>query len=120
MTWSESAGRLGKEPAQRPLARFADSHLFITPTIAGEFASGFGLAERTVWARFLAPFGVLQIDNDVAWHFGTIYRHLQQNGMLIGANDVWTAAAAQAYGCPVVSRDTDHYRRVPDLDIVGY
>jgi predicted nucleic acid-binding protein len=38
----------------------------------------------------------------------------------IGANDLWIAAAALAYGMPVVTRNLEHYRRVPDLQVEAY
>jgi len=56
----------------------------------------------------------------VAWEYGRAYRYLQENRMLIGANDLWIASTSLAHWMPVVTRDAEHYRRVPDLEVVAY
>ena len=45
---------------------------------------------------------------------------LQANGLLIGANDLWIAAAGLAYGVPVVTRNAEHFVRVPGLRVQSY
>ena len=40
--------------------------------------------------------------------------------MLIGANDLWIGAAGLAYGIPVVTRNLDHFRRIPRLEVISY
>ena len=102
------------------LSEYAESRLFVTETIAGEIAAGASMSKRTVWEAYLMPFAVLPMDRDVSWHYGRIYRYLQSNGMLIGANDLWIAATARSHECPIVTRDVDHYKRVPDLEVIGY
>ena len=109
-----------KGPAQRFLESHATHRLFVTPTIAGELAAGTSLAERTRWERFLGPFRVLPITEDVSWEYGRASRYLRDNGVMIGGNDLWIAATAVAHGLPVVTRNTRHYRRVPGLDVMGY
>ena len=112
--------RAANGPAQRFLESRARHRLFITPTIAGELAAGASLADRVRWRQFLQPFHVLPITEDASWEYGRAYRYLQENGALIGANDLWIAATAVAHGVPVVTRNTRHYRRVPGLDVQGY
>jgi predicted nucleic acid-binding protein len=56
----------------------------------------------------------------VRWEYGQAYRHLRDNGQLIGTNDLWIAATAVANQMPVVTRNVEHYRRVPRLEVVGY
>jgi predicted nucleic acid-binding protein len=46
--------------------------------------------------------------------------YLQANALLIGANDLWIAAAGLAHGLPVVTRNAQHYSRVPGLEVIGY
>jgi predicted nucleic acid-binding protein len=102
------------------LERHKDTRLFITMTVAGELAAGPSLAERDAWQRFVAPFHVLPINLDAAWHYGRIYTHLRTNGALIGSNDLWIAATALANGMPVATANLDHYQRVPGLEVIRY
>ncbi len=107
-------------PAQRFLASHATHRLFVTPTIAGELAAGTSLADRARWETLLTPFRVLPITADVSWEYGRAFRYLQDNGAMIGGNDLWIAATAVAHGVPVVTRNARHYRRVPGLEIRSY
>lgn len=97
-----------------------DARLYITFTVAGELAAGTTLAERPRWEEFLAPFHILVPNADVSWEYGRAYRYLQENGLMIGGNDLWIAATALAYRMPVVTRNVQHYRRVPGLLVEGY
>ena len=40
--------------------------------------------------------------------------------MLIGANDLWIAATAVAFGKPIVTKNDRHFRRVPRLGVMRY
>lgn len=103
---------------------FLEAHpereLCITLTTAGELACGPRVEEREAWLRLVSRFRILEPDLDAAWHYGQTFRYLADNGLLIGANDLWIAATALAHGLPVVTRDEAHYRRVPGLAVVGY
>ena len=107
-------------PAQTFLEANPDHRLFITYTVAGELAAGTSLAERMLWEEFIAPFHILVFTIEVCWEYGKAYRYLQDNGLLIGGNDLWIAATALAYQLPVVTRNTRHYRRVPGLQVASY
>ncbi len=107
-------------PAIAFLESHDDARLYITFTIAGELAAGASLGERDRWEAFLAPFHILAFNADVSWEYGRTYRHLQENGMLIGGNDLWIAATGLAYQMPIVTRNVQHYRRVPGLRVEGY
>jgi len=102
-------------PALAFLEAHEDARLYVTFTAAGELAAGASLANRATWEEFLAPFHVLAFTPDVAWEYGRAYRYLQDNGVMIGGNDLWIAATALAYRMPVVTRNARHYRRVPGL-----
>ena len=97
-----------------------DARLYLPFVVAGELAAGISMRERARWEAFVAPFYVLPSTPDVSWHFGRAFRHLRDNGNLIGANDLWIAATGLAYGMPVVTRNADHFRRVPGLEVESY
>ena len=107
-------------PAVTFLEGRPDARLYLPFVVAGELASGTSMAERARWEAFLAPFYVLTSTPDVSWHYGRAYRYLQQNRRMIGANDLWIAAVALAHGMPVVTRNVEHYQRVPDVAVETY
>ena len=107
-------------PALAFLEANEDARLYITFTVAGELAAGMSLADRGRWEEFLAPFHVLAFNAEVSWEYGRAYRYLQENGLLIGTNDLWIAAAGLAYRMPIVTRHVQHYRRVPGLQVAEY
>ena len=107
-------------PAIAFLESHEDARLYVTFTIAGELAAGTSLAERARWEEFLGavPRPCVQCGRQLGVR--PAYRHLQENGMLIGGNDLWIAATGLAYQMPVVTRNTQHYRRVPGLRVEAY
>ena len=111
-------GRPG--PAVAFLEAHPDARLYLPFIVAGELASGSSLADREKWQAFLAPFFVLASTPGVSWEYGRAYRYLKDNGRLIGGNDLWIAATGLAYRMPVVTRNAEHYRRVPGLAVEAY
>ena len=107
-------------PAVGFLASNEDARLYLSFIVAGEFAAGISMRDRARWEAFLRPFYVLPSTPEVSWHYGRAYRHLQDNGTLIGANDLWIAASCLAYRMPVVTRNVEHFRRVPGLEVESY
>ena len=102
------------------LEQNGDARLYLPFIVAGELAAGLSLSDRSRWETFLAPFYVLASNADVSWEYGRAFRYLQENGRLIGGNDLWIAATGLAYRMPVVTRNVEHYRRVPGLDVESY
>ncbi len=97
-----------------------DRPLCITLATAGELACGPRVEDREGWRRLVSRFRILTADLDASWFYGQTFRYLADNGLLIGANDLWIAAVALAQGLPVVTRDEAHFRRVPGLRVLGY
>ncbi len=114
------AARQAPAAAHALLESRSGHRLHVTPTVVGELAAGASMADRTRWEAFVAPFHVLDLDRNACWEYGNAFRYLQANGLLIGANDLWIAAAGLAYRMPVVSRNTRHFSRVPGLEVIGY
>ena len=107
-------------PAHRFLEDHADEELCIALTTAGEMACGPRLQEQGAWEALVRRFRILTPDLEAAWSYGRTYRYLRDNGLLIGANDLWIAAVAIVHGLPLVTRDGSHFGRVPGLDVVTY
>lgn len=109
---------------QGPALAFMESNqearFYLPFVVAGELAAGPSMRDRARWGDYLAPFYVLPSTPEVSWQYGRTYRHLRDNGQLIGANDLWIAATGLAYDMPVVTRNIDHFRRVPGLEVESY
>lgn len=107
-------------PATACLENEAGAVLNITFTVAGEMAVGASLGERSSWETFLSAYRILGCTPDVCWQYGELYRVLRQRGRLIGTNDLWIAATALVHGIPLVTRNVEHFERVPGLELVEY
>ena len=107
-------------PALTFLESNQEAQLYLSFVVAGELAAGTAMRDRTKWEAFLAPFYLLPSTPEVSWHYGRTYRHLKDNDRLIGSNDLWIAATGLAYQMSVVTKDLDHFRRVPGLEVEGY
>ena len=114
----ERRGETG--PATTFLEREPDARLYVPSAVAGELAGGPSSRDRDKWEAFLAPLFVLPPSPDICWQYGRIYRHLKDNGQLIGTNDLWIAATAVVHGMPLVTRNRDHFTRIPDLEVETY
>jgi tRNA(fMet)-specific endonuclease VapC len=112
--------RGGRGPAHGFLSDHPGARLCITPTIAGELASGLDPGERTAWEELLSALSMLEVDREVCWQYGRLFRFLKQNGLLIGANDLWIAATALVHDTPLVTRNHRHFRRIPELRVLTY
>ena len=113
--WAETPGR-----AHEFLEASGDSVLCVTLTTAAELAAGSRVAGRERWQELVGRFNLLIPDLECSWQYGQVFRYLKENGMLIGANDLWIAATAVAHGLPLVTRNEEHFRRVPGLQLIGY
>lgn len=113
--------RAEKGAAVAFLRAHEDVSFAITFTIAGEMAAGRSLGlDREKWERFIRPFRFYEYSTDVAWLFGRSFRQLQQDGRMIGANDLWIAATALANDVPLVTRNDREFSRVEGLKVLGY
>ena len=58
---------------------------------------------------------VVDVDAEVARHYGQLRAHLRSIGQPIGPNDLWIAAHALALDVPLVTHNLSEFRRVPGL-----
>lgn len=112
--------RRGPGKAHAFLKRNATARACLCWTVAGEFAEGFGDLHHPACAAMLERFEILSMDVATAHHYAVITRRLRAENQLIGANDLWIAAAALANAITLVSNNTAHFSRVPGLSVVGY
>lgn len=85
---------------------------------ATEFLEGF--ENFSDGERFLRAYARVDVDSTVATHAAAIRRHLRLRGELISDFDILIAATAIAEEVPLVTRNTDHFKRLSGIEIVAY
>jgi predicted nucleic acid-binding protein len=106
--------------AARLLETSGDAPVFISFVTWMEFAEGFGDDDRPACETFLSGFQVLWPDVDTAWKAARVSRSLRASGQPIGDHDLWIAALALQHGHAVVSRNEEHFQKVPGLSFIPY
>ena len=92
----------------------------VTWTVVGEFAEGFGDIHDPACAAMLSRFEIMPMDEGTAGQYARITAKMRRENQLIGANDLWIAAAAVAHGLELVTNNSAHFGRVAGLAVVGY
>ena len=110
----------GEGPAHRFLAADPALGLHLATPALGEFAEGFDDPDHPVLRAVRELHVILPIDEATALTYGRITRELRRSGTLIGANDLWIAAASLRHGLPLVTADTAGFGRVPGLEVRAY
>ena len=116
---SREAGRESGPVQEFLRIHFADEFA-LSVTALGEFAAGFADLSDPTFIAVKSGFRLLKSDESVAWHYREIFRFLKGRGELIGANDLWIAAAAIANKMALVTRNFREFRRVPGLEVLAY
>lgn len=57
----------------------------------------------------------IELNNEVAEHYGDIRENLEKSGKLIGNNDLWIASHARALDVILVTNNLKEFNRVPYL-----
>lgn len=107
-------------PAHRFLAADPDRELHLSATALGEFAEGFADADDPVLRTVRELHVLLPVDEETALVYGAIARRLRATGRLIGANDLWIAAASLRHGIPLVTANAADLSRVDGLEVLAY
>jgi tRNA(fMet)-specific endonuclease VapC len=119
--FEREVARRSAGPATRFMQTRSDEELCIIFTIAGELAAGESMTrDRAKWETFIRPFRFLGYHDEVARRFGDVFRELRRKGPLLGANEMWIAAAALANDQPLVTRNVDAFQRVAGLEVLTY
>ena len=114
------AVRRGPGPAFRFLGSRPESPVRISVVTYAEFAEGFAPEQKNLCSQLLQPYEVLDISPDIAWQYARVSRRLRKLGRRIGDNDLWIACTALHGDLELVTRDAEHFRRVPNLNVVEY
>lgn len=67
--------------------------------------------------EFLLPLQRLAFDENASYEYGIIRTKLEQEGQIIGSNDLFIAAHAKSLDAVLVTNNTNEFQRVEDLKI---
>ena len=112
--------RRGAGTAFEFVSRHEADRFWISWTVVGEFGEGFGSVYAPPCTALLERFEVVEMNQQTADQYAGITSHLRKSSQLIGANDLWIAAAALATGFPLVTNSAKHFSRVPGLKVMSY
>lgn len=113
-----AGGRMHR--ADRLLSSHPDAAPWISLFTWMEFAEAYPAEKEDACRLFLSRFSLILPDSAIAWRASLISRKLKESGSTIGDHDVWIAATAIERDLPLVTRNPSHFRRIPDLKILGY
>ena len=82
-------------------------------------ARGYGNSERrmALLQKLFLPFQSHPFDDFAAWEYGRIRCELEQQGKVIGPNDMMIAAIACHHGLTVVTSNVGEFRRIEGLTV---
>lgn len=83
----------------------------------GVYNSLYPERNRISLLEFLAPFELLDFDDEDAEQFGIIKKKLKDRGTLIGPFDLLIASQALAKKLVLVTNNTDEFKRIDGLQI---
>ena len=116
----------GDERAAQRMLELEDSSESMTvaaPSIM-EFATGVYLAEsareREALEKFMSAASVLPLDGESALLAGRVNAQLIKAGESIGDLNILIGAISVTHGERLITRNIDHFRRIPDLALEGY
>ncbi|TVR53228.1 MAG: type II toxin-antitoxin system VapC family toxin [Puniceicoccaceae bacterium] len=110
----------GKGRAHRFLKNREGHGAKISAISFGEFAEGFENPNDPILLSVADSYEILPINVAVAKTYARIIRALRLDGNLIGANDLWIAATALLHENPIVTRNVEHFARVPGIQVQSY
>jgi tRNA(fMet)-specific endonuclease VapC len=97
--------------------RISISLITVAEIYEGAFASPNPEARLGIYRRFLAPFRVLNLNDEIAERFADVRSYLRRRGEIIPDFDLIVAATALHHDYTVLTFNAEHFRRVPDLKL---
>lgn len=107
-------------PAMQFLHAHPNDRFSACATAWGEYLAGFDDPAHPFVAAVRRQLEIIPVDEAASRTYARLFRSLKQQGALIGANDLWIAAAAVARKIPLVSRHGSEFGRVPGLMVLVY
>lgn len=117
--------RRGPGPATAFLETLEDQELAISvhalcELYAGaELSSNFSREQETI-QRICSALSIRHPDEKLAPIYGSILATLQRSGRTISTMDLLIAASALVDQAPLLTRNLDHFQRVPGLEVLSY
>ncbi|MEZ4224639.1 MAG: type II toxin-antitoxin system VapC family toxin [Polyangiaceae bacterium] len=97
-----------------------ETELLLPCVALGEYLEGFEQPDSNEARALISGIRLLDVNPDVARAYAAAARALRSSGPLIGSNDLWIGCTALAFGVPIVTRNAEHFRRIPKLQVVTY
>lgn len=110
----------GADRAHHFLAQHAESYAYLRISVYGEYAEGFENLSDPAFVSIVESYEIIEINRSIAERYATITRDLRKQGQLTGANDLWIAATALYHDWPLVTRNLEHFSRVPGILLAAY
>ena len=112
----------GQAPVRDRLQNVQRSEIVLSPIVLGELITGVLKSQRrernqNALNAIVRHIDLLPLNQQAANHYGQIRATLEQQGTIIGANDLWIAAQARANDLILVSNNTREFQRVPKLKL---
>ena len=107
-------------PAHIFLKKYSESYLSISLVALGEFAVGFSNRSHPILKTVLERFELLHFSEDSALEYSEIFNELRGNGITIGSNDIWIAAASRVEAIPLVTKNARDFSKISNLHLVEY
>lgn len=117
---NERRGRGQLRGAREFLESHPDTELLLPAVALGEYLEGFADPSSPAARALVDPLRILEITAAVAQTYAVTLRHLRSAGLLIGTNDLWIGCTARAANLPLVTRNPEHFSRIPGLQVISY
>ena len=104
------------------IQKHADRTIGLPWIVKGEYLSGvfFANHDQEKIETFLQRFVLILSDDPTIKIYAQLYTELKRKNNLISLNDLWIAATALRFQCPLITRNTRHFSRVPNLKLINY